>query len=182
MRQTTAVRRRRVLWLVTAMWMLLSSAAWAQSARERYQSALERDAEVRAAIQKADTPSINLLDRADEVMTSFEAVVRRYPKSGYSDNALWQAASLADAAYRKFERAEDLTRAQNYYTWLVHEYPSSSLVRRANTQLASLSQSKKVVAVAEAPPAGLATLTSIERTLLPDTVRVTLSKAEGKEK
>lgn len=174
MRQTTAIRRRRVLWLVTAMWMLLPSAAWAQSARERYQSALERDAEVRAAIQKADTPSIDLLDRADEVMTSFEAVVRRYPKSGYSDNALWQSASLADAAYRKFERAEDLTRAQNYYTWLVHEYPSSSLVKRANTQLASLSQSKQVVAVAEATPAGLATLTSIERTLLPDTVRVTL--------
>ena len=112
---------------------------FAQTARERYQAAIERDADVRRAIEQAVSaaPAGDLLAQAGKVMTSFEAIVRRYPASGYADNALWQAASLADAAYRKFNRAEDLDRAVRFYRWLVQEYPSSSLVKRANAQLAT---------------------------------------------
>lgn len=174
MRPSPAIRRRKALWLATALWMGMSSVSSAQSARDRYQLALERAGEVRAAIQKTDAPSSDLLDRADEVMTSFEAIVRRYPRSGYSDNALWQAASLADAAYRKSARADDSTRALNYYTWLIHEYPSSSLVKQAGTELASLARRIEAATAAQAPVAALATLSKIERTVLADTVRVTL--------
>ena len=56
-------------------------------------------------------------------MTSFESIVRRFPTSGYADNALWQAASLADAAYQRLNRAEDRDRALKFYRWLVQEYP-----------------------------------------------------------
>ena len=184
------VRRSR-LWLAIAVWLSLSSAAFAQHARERYQVAIERDADVRTAIEQAmaATPPGDVLAQAGKVMTSFEAIVRRYPASGYADNALWQAASLADAAYRKFHRPEDLDRAVRCYRWLVQEYPSSSLVKRANVQLASLrlggdtvsspprsGQASRPAAAVPAPVATTpkATLTAIDRTVRPDTVRVTL--------
>ena len=167
-------RKVSVLWLVAAICLLVPVVASAQSARDRYESALARDEVVRTAIEKSVRPSSDLLDRTDDVMTSFEAIVRRYPRSGYSDNALWQAASLANAAYRKSGRAEDFKRAQTYYTWLVHEYPTSSLVKDANQQLASLTLPRAAATASREPATGLALLTSIERTVLPDTVRVTL--------
>ena len=43
-------------------------------------------------------------------VTAYENVVRRYPTSGYSDNALWQGANLALLAYERFEDAADLRR------------------------------------------------------------------------
>jgi N-acetylmuramoyl-L-alanine amidase len=168
---------RRVL-LASALWLSVSGVAAAQTVRERYQAAAGRDADVRSAIEQAVavTPSPELLTQAAGVMTSFEAIVRRYPASGYADNALWQAATLADAAYRKFSRPEDLDRAAHFYRWLVREYPSSSFVKRANLQLTSLN----AAAVPAPPPppaqpAEKATLTSIERVVLPDSVRVTIA-------
>jgi len=171
------------LLMAVAVWLSVSNAAFAQNARERYQVAIERDADVRTAMEQAmaATPAGDLLAQAGKVMTSFEAIVRRYPASGYADNALWQAASLADAAYRKFNRPEDLDRAVRFYRWLVQEYPSSALVKRANLQLASLTSPKTIRLGGDdtsSPPrsgqAERATLTAIERTVLPDTVRVTL--------
>ena len=173
------------LLLAAAMWLSVSDAALAQTARERYEAAIERDAGVRSAIEQAmnGAPAGDLLAQAGKVMTSFEAIVRRYPASGYADNALWQAASLGDAAYRKFNRPEDLDRAVRFYRWLVKEYPGSSLVKRANAQLATLTQAKPAATRAlrlggedaSSPPrSGQATLTTIERTVLPDSVRVTL--------
>ena len=128
------------LLMAVAVWLSVSQPAFAQNARERYQVAIERDADVRSVIEQAmpATPAGDLLAQAGTVRTSFEVIVRRYPASGYADNALWQAASLADAAYRKFNRPEDLDRAVRFYRWLVQEYPTSSLVKRANVQLASL--------------------------------------------
>ncbi len=165
--QNSHARSARCLVLCVAAWISVSSVAFAQSARDRYQSAVERDADVRTAIEQAlaTAPSPDLLARARKVITSFESIVRRYPVSGYADNALWQAASLADEAYRKFSRPEDLDRAVRLYRWLVREYPASSLVKRANARLASRTQPR----IAER-----ATLTGIQRTVLPDTVRVTL--------
>ena len=58
--------------------------------------------------------------------------MRRFPTSGYADNALWQAAILADAAYQQFNRAEDRDARVQFYRWLVQEYPTSSFVKQAN--------------------------------------------------
>ena len=167
------IRMARALLLASAMWLSVSTVALAQNARERYQSAVDRDADVRLAIDKAlaANPPSELLSQAVKVMTSFESIVRRYPTSGYADNALWQAASLADATYKKFSRPEDLDRAIRMYRWLVQEYPASSLVSRAKSQLSLLD---RPAPAAPAAPAPTATLTGIQRTVLPDTVRVTL--------
>ena len=175
--------------LVIAMTLVVSVPAEAQTARERYQSAIERDEKVRASMANdaAATPA-DVLSQASKVINSFEVLVRRFPTSGYADNALWQAASLAHAAFQKFNRAEDQERAASFYRWLVTEYPNSSLVRRANQQLTELATPKtatappaptvtpaQAAAVAVPTPTPAATLTGIQRTVLPDTVRITLA-------
>ncbi|MDP3718433.1 MAG: N-acetylmuramoyl-L-alanine amidase [Acidobacteriota bacterium] len=165
-----------------AIALVVSVPAVAQTARQRYESALERDQKVRVVLAGGEVQAREAKAEVAKVIAAFEAVVRRYPTSGYSDNALWQAASLADAAYQRFNHADDQAQAIRLYRWLVAEYPTSSLVRRANQQLAQLAKPAPVAApllaasrpapTAAASPA--ATLLSIDRTVLPDTVRITL--------
>ncbi len=184
--------------IACAMALVVSVPAVAQTARERYQAATERDEKVRVLLTNdASTPVPDVAAQASRVIASFEALVRRFPTSGYADNALWQAASLADAAYQKFNRPEDQERAVRLYRWLVNEYPASSLVKRANQQLTALARPRTAApppAPPAAPPAPAlpapavaiaapitaaavpapATLMGIQRTVLPDTVRITL--------
>lgn len=172
--------------MAMAMALAVSLPAAAQTARERFASALQRDEQVRVLLTNSDAaPAPDVMARAAKVMASFEALVRRYPTSGYADNALWQAASLADAAYQKFGRADERERAVRLYRWLVAQYPASSLVRRANQQLAALDRPTPpappavatpppAMPAVAAPPAAAATLLSIQRAVMPDTVRITL--------
>ena len=168
--------------LALAMALVVSAPVQAQTAQERYESAIERDEKVRALLATgAGAPPAEVISQASRVMTSFEALVRRFPTSGYADNALWQAASLADAAFQKFSRPEEQERAVSFYRWLVTEYPTSSLVKRANQQLTALAKPGSATALPAPAPAMpapavavAATLTGIQRTVLPDTVRITL--------
>lgn len=172
--------------LVIATTLVVSMPAEAQTARERYESAIERDEKVRASLANdAEATPADVISQTNKVINAFEVLVRRFPTSGYADNALWQAASLADAAFQKFNRAEDQERAASFYRWLVTEYPNSSLVKRANQQLTALATPKTATAPPAPPaapaqasavavPTAAATLTGIQRTVLPDTVRITL--------
>lgn len=169
----------RLTTLAAAIWLSVSVDAAAQTARARYESAAERDQQVRALLSQATAPAPDLIARVTQVMTAFEILVRRYPTSGYADNALFQAASLADTAYQKFKRAPDRERAGRYYKWLVSEYPASPFVKRAQAALALADKPEPPAVVAAvntvAPPAtDRATLTRIERTVLPTGVRVAL--------
>lgn len=190
--------------------------AQAQSARTRYESAVAREAPLRARLERDTTVSATqrtaLLTDVTRLAATYEAIPRRYPTSGYADNALWNAAHLSETAYRRFGRADDRARALRLYAWLVREYPSSSLVRRARTQIDAVENARAVEAAlppspspAPTPPvraaaperetaprvpvpvmtsaapeppsigrAGPASLHAIQRSVLPDSVRVTL--------
>ena len=54
-----------------------------------YSRALGRERVLRNANQPATLQQIR------SVISAYEEIVRRYPASGYSDNALWQAGNLA---------------------------------------------------------------------------------------
>lgn len=108
----------------------------APTARERYETAQRREAEARAAVDRvAPAAASDELDRvvrpARRVVADYEGVVRRFPTSGYSDNALLQAATLSQHLYARFGRAADRLAAQKYFDWLVREYPASPLRRQA---------------------------------------------------
>ncbi|HJU45067.1 MAG TPA: N-acetylmuramoyl-L-alanine amidase [Vicinamibacterales bacterium] len=159
--------------MTTAVWLSVcaNAAAQPQSARERYESAIEREAHVRALLTaETPTPPTQLAAQVTQVMTAFESVVRRFPTSGYADNALFQAAALADAAYARLKDEEHRDRAVRLYHWLIKEYPTSSLVNKANSNLALLAADPKPAAAATTR----ATLLKIERVALRDVVRITV--------
>jgi N-acetylmuramoyl-L-alanine amidase len=169
----------------------------AQSAQSLYTNAFLRERQIRDSI--ADTTLADL--RA--AVRLYENVVRRYPGSGYCDNALWQAANLALLAFERFDQEVDRKTAVRLLTELKERYPSSSLVPRAEAAV------KEIAAAAAEPveknavdpvlpqPAAIAsrdlsppieapkesgastnpntvTIREIKRTLLPDGVRVSI--------
>jgi N-acetylmuramoyl-L-alanine amidase len=138
-------------------WLALAAPVEAQTAAVRYQRAMAREKAARAAT----APSLATRRR---VATAYEGIVRAYPRSGYCDNALWQAAGLLALAHERRGAAADLAGARRMLAWLKREYPTSSLARQVDRRLATLrtppkpapakpAQPRAAVAAASAPPA-----------------------------
>ncbi len=83
-----------------------ASAAVPPPARTLYTDALAREQSVRAAMT-AENATAAVLDDVRAVVAAYEAVMQTYPKSGYSDNALWQAGVLALDAFTQFGQPAD---------------------------------------------------------------------------
>jgi N-acetylmuramoyl-L-alanine amidase len=173
--------RARMTVTAIAAWLSVCAVAWAQTAQERFETTQQRDEKIRVLLTNfTDTTApADLGTQVSQVTTAFESIVRRFPASGYADNALWQGASLAEAAYQRLGRVEDRDKALRLYRWLVQEYPRSSFVKQANVRIAGLTAPTSLpvapVVIAAAPLSpDRATLTGIQRTVLPDGVRVTL--------
>jgi N-acetylmuramoyl-L-alanine amidase len=137
-----------------ALGLALAGPAQAQSAEARYTAALAREDTVRAAIAVASptdpiaarTPVIT---EARSVIAAYEALVRAYRASGYADNALFNAASLADALHDRFGLSTDRDAALRLYKRLRAEYPTAPLVKQTPAAIARLEQ----IAAAHAPVA-----------------------------
>jgi N-acetylmuramoyl-L-alanine amidase len=183
---------------LAALTILLPAAAWAQTAQARYSGAKERDDKVRleiaaAAAQAPPSTRTPIITEARAVIAAYEGLVRADRSSGYADNALFNAASLADALHERFGLTTDRDAAQRLYKRLAAEYPTAPLARQAAPRVARLENTaaaRKVIVPAEgedapaiatavvAAPAlatGRAKLLSIDRVLMPDLVRVTLA-------
>lgn len=186
--------------LTVALGLVSPAAATAQTARVRYSNAQAREATARAVVAKT-APSAaaairrRTLNDGRAVIAAYEALVGRYPVSGYSDNALFNAASLADALYVKFGDRKDRDAARRLYRRVAAEYPTSSLKRQSTTALARLDKPAALPAVAVPLPAiaavavsplttspvsaavtgDRARLLGIERAVLPEGVRITLA-------
>jgi N-acetylmuramoyl-L-alanine amidase len=149
-------------------------AVYAQSAEALYNEEIAREAELRRELdlapqRRAQPPgaaTTALLRRVRTTIANYETLVRRFPRSGYSDNALWQAAVLAADAFWQFGDIRDRATALRLFDRLGAEYPSSSLVRQAAGQTGRLN-------AAEAAST-LSLLKAIRRDVLPDAVRITL--------
>jgi N-acetylmuramoyl-L-alanine amidase len=157
----------------------------AQPPRDRYEAVRALDAAARTAIQRAPDEGApaarqSAIAAAQRVITRYEQLVRRYPSSGYSDNALYQAADLARALYAAYGRASHRTMVGNYVAWLTREYPSSSLRSEARAALREVEVQRQVrratridpprpvasTPVAAPPPARAAT-TAVSRPIAP---------------
>lgn len=192
---------RRLGGLLLCALVALPVAVSAQTARQRYDGARAREVDVRArleALPKRPAPVSTrtaLLTQGRRAIGAYEALVLRYPTSGYSDNALARAAALAAELHTRFGRDEDRLIATRLYTWLVREYPSSPLRAEARTALVALEGPSRSVSAgtprpasaprvtpagaspAPVPTAGTATpvrLRRITRDVLPEAVRVTM--------
>jgi N-acetylmuramoyl-L-alanine amidase len=165
-----------------------AATASAQSAKTLYTKALTRERTLR------DAGTRSSLAQFRKAIASYESIVRRYPGSGYCDNALWQGANLALLAYQRFEEPDDQRTGLRLLALLTKEYPTSSL----KSQVAGLrDQFEAARSVASAPksappaatgtvgtrsalpvtspvPTGIVTIRDIRRTAFPDGVRVTI--------
>ncbi len=100
------------------------------------------------------------------VVERYWRIVRRYPLSGYADNALWQAGNLSMEAFRRFSEDRDRNRATQLLRWLKEQYPRSSMAARASGQLEQLDLPQT--------PAETTTIRAIRREILPEAVRITV--------
>jgi N-acetylmuramoyl-L-alanine amidase len=111
------------------------------SARALYMRTLERERQLR------EKPTATVR-QFRSVVNAYDAIVRRFPGSGYSDNALWQGGNLALLAFERFEQPADRRTGERLLKQLKDGYPHSSLVRRVDDVL------RAVEASASPPTAG----------------------------
>jgi N-acetylmuramoyl-L-alanine amidase len=159
-----------------------------------YDNAMAREQSVRAALSAPDVaPSV--LSDLRAVVAAYESVVRHYPASGYSDNALWQAGRLSLDAFARFGQAADRDAAARLFKKLAAMFPTSKLAKQVPEQLARTNTDEirvpeEVVTShtppstarpnAEMPPSAspssgrVATIKGIRRSVLPDAVRITI--------
>jgi N-acetylmuramoyl-L-alanine amidase len=178
------------------------AAAAAPTVRAMYEDALAKEQAVRTALANPAATDV-VLKAVQEVVASYDAVVRRYPASSYCDDALWNAARLELDAFARFARGADKETASRLFARLASAYPSSKFVRQiphdALPHHISSETPRAADAAADEPPpparsapvpeprapartsgtaapqAGtVAVIKAIRRTPLPDGVRVTI--------
>jgi N-acetylmuramoyl-L-alanine amidase len=180
----------------TAAVLVAGHAYAAAPARSMYGSARAREAAIRPALS-SDAASPETLKEVRAVVTAYRAIVRRYPASGYSDNALWQAGRLALDAFARFGQPQDRETGLRLLRNLATAYPTSKLAREVPDQLAriqaapprvpgvgdgsgpdrSAGATERAQPRAEPAPtarASLAVIRDIRRVVLPDAVRITI--------
>ena len=157
---------------------VLSAAApaLAQGVKADYERVVGREEVLRRDLDAQTGLSAPLLHRVRGVINEYEQLARRYPRSGYSDNALYRAAVLSAEAFWQNGEDHDRRVAVRLFDALEARFPKSSLIRQVPGYMARLEQAPK--AAAAAPPVeserGVATLKAIRRETLPEGLRVTL--------
>ena len=147
----------------------------AQTAEAVYNDVLAREGDLRRELdlapqlraQPPGTASAALLRRVRATVDAYEDIVRRFPRGGSSDDALWHGAGLAADAFWQFGDARDRITALRLFEFLVAQYPKSTFAKQVVSPTARLT-------AAEAASSPQSTLKAIRREVLPDTLRVTL--------
>jgi N-acetylmuramoyl-L-alanine amidase len=155
-----------------------------------YADTVSKEVAVRTALADPQV-QVTALKAVRTVVSDYEAIVRAYPSSGYSDDALWRAGLVSIDAFKKFGDPHDKDAAVRLLHTLAAAYPTSKLARNVPSVLTNLSTQPAPAARPEKaeprlpapvetdgrgakPATKLATITAIHRVSLPDAVRVTI--------
>lgn len=167
--------RAAIVGAITVVALAVPAGAAAQTAAELYARAQKRASAATAS------PTLASLRAA---AAAYESIVRRYPRSGYCDDSLWNGAAAARLAWEQFQQPADKATATRLLTWLRREYPSSQWASQVSAQLtlinapARRAPAKANAAPAAAPPppsaSAAATIRNITRTELPRGERLTI--------
>ena len=144
-----------------------SAPAVRSAAGARYEALLVQE-------QRVSQSAAATADDFRVVINRYWSLVQRYRGSGYADNALWQAANLAAAAFERFSQERDKYRAVQLFQWLRDQYPHSPLQAKAAPQIEKLETIAAAVAPTTTPAAADTTIRALHRTVLSEVVRVTL--------
>jgi N-acetylmuramoyl-L-alanine amidase len=162
----------RILILIFAASMASAPPLAAQSTPKNLFARLQAREQIARRSLDAGRPADVVRKSVLHVVAGYEGFVGRFPRSGYSDNALWQAAMLAASSFARYHVESDRIEAVRLLRRLGTQYPSSSLMRQAKAATARLSGSTEPLstrrnttssgtlerAVASAPAAAAAVL------------------------
>jgi len=138
-------RRAGVLLLGLALLCPGAMARAQTSAGDLYKKAAAREQTLRG-----NSPGAPLADIRAGVQ-AYELVVRRHPRSGYCDNALWQGAGLALFGFERFHDDADRRTGDRLLRLIKTEYPSSPFVRQLDAQTKRFTAAAAPVAATSAP-------------------------------
>jgi N-acetylmuramoyl-L-alanine amidase len=150
--------RRAPLVALVLVALVAATPLGASTAQDLYTTALTDERQLRAPAD--DLPT---LAQFRDAIAAYTEVVRLHPRSGYSDNALWQAAGLAIQAFDTHRQPVDRAAGERFLRTLEREYPSSSLVPRVPDRIDELRRLAEPVQIL-----------AIHRESLADVVRVTI--------
>ncbi len=128
------------------------------TARGMYASLQKREQATRRALD-AGKPAKTVRRDVQRIVVGYEGLVARFPRNGYSDNALWQAAFLAADSFARYRVEEDRETSVRLLRRLAASYPTSPLVKRSEPALKRL--------VAAAPTAATHTMAATAPPLVP---------------
>src|SRR6476620_829470 len=95
LRTRTKILRALIVVSFVSLAFPVATAFAATTAQEMYGAAMAREETVRAALaQKDGDVEGSVAADARAVVAAYQEIVRLFPASGYSDNALWQAGRL----------------------------------------------------------------------------------------
>lgn len=124
------------------------------SASALFADATSRDETVRQALDDRPVPAMSRAVKS--ALASYESLVRHYPTSGYSDDALWRAAQLAIHAAARLKQPSLQAYAERYLTKLQSAYPSSKYAKQAPELRATLATTARARVTPETPAPGVA--------------------------
>ena len=142
---------RRLITLTLAVILAASASAGAQTVKTLYARAQSREQAARKALDAGRPADVVRKDIA-RTIASYESLVAKYPRSSYSDNALWQAGMLSASSYARYRVESDRTDAVRLLKRLSTEYPSSPLMRQTKPALARLTGTAVPSASEASPP------------------------------
>jgi N-acetylmuramoyl-L-alanine amidase len=131
-----------------------------------YQAALDRE----AFLTGENRPTPPSLEQLNNLIAQYQQIVHKYPRSGYSDNALWQAAGLAFDAFHRYGDSKDRIKGERFLELIKSEYPSSSLAPQIDSKLKTLISTVKH----QTTSSTTTLLRHIERTPMAELVRITI--------
>ena len=177
--------RYRAALIAVVLGCVVPALAQAATPKSSYTEALAREAMLRRDLDAAPAKNLEspLLRRIRGLVGEYERLANRYPRSGYSDNALYQAAMLSADAFWYFGEEPDRNAALRLIAALKAQFPSSSLNRQVTSQARRLTAAKAapapatpsaVITSSGPKPDDRPTLKGIRREVLPNALRVTL--------
>jgi N-acetylmuramoyl-L-alanine amidase len=139
-----------------------------------YADAMAQETAVRNALASpAVTPTV--LNAVRTVVAAYEAIVNRYPSSGYCDDALWRGGRLALDAFAQFGEVGEKTAGVRLLQRLSSQYSSSRFASQVPGAIAAAAAPAEASPPARTTsPSRIATIKSIRRVVLPDAVRVVI--------
>jgi N-acetylmuramoyl-L-alanine amidase len=114
-------------------------------ARAAYQQLLAKERALTANGRPPSAAAVRAL------IAQYQHFAGRYARTGYADNALWQAARLAGMLGDRLDREADRQTARRLLEHLIRGYPSSSLLPEARVALRTIRTARPATARASRP-------------------------------